>query len=399
MASLQKRSRSPYWYAYYERWDAAQGAWVPTCSSTKCTDKDAAQGVLDALVATARLAAGLPAGSVLDAAHVQVLVRSILHAAGVKIHTVDDTGPGIFEVVARYMRLKSSRVRPSTLKTYTTSENAFCAWLKKDRPIETFTPKDANDYYAHLLRIMATKSANDRFRWLSGVMTHATREGVISRNPCLVVDLAPAGSSSRLPFTLGEARTVIAHASAGSDRQRQWGRAATLGLLSGARLADCITMPRSALQAATPHPVLTYTQAKTGKTVAIPLVLPDLVAPLLRVRSRLFCPALAAEYARLGNAHLSHEFTGLVTAAGVAQSFTPDTNGRRMARKTFHSLRHTLRTAIVASGGSDAQADVILGHSPGQGRTYTHSELAATAAVLTRALSSPPSGPRPSTRQ
>lgn len=60
-----------------------------------------------------------------------------------------------------------------------------------------------------------------------------------------------------------------------------------------------------------------------------------------------------------------------------------------MARKTFHSLRHTLRSAIVQSGGSDAQADLILGHSAGQGKTYTHSEMSATAAVLTRALSAP----------
>lgn len=61
-------------------------------------------------------------------------------------------------------------------------------------------------------------------------------------------------------------------------------------------------------------------------------------------------------------------------------------SGRKSARKTFHSLRHTVHSAIIASGGTEAQAEMILGHSPGQGKAYSHADVQSLGKVLVSAL-------------
>lgn len=389
MGSIQRTSTSRYWIAYYQRWDARSGVWRRTRASTRCEDETAARAVLQGLESAALHAAGLAPGTRISPEHVQTLVVGILHAAG---HLVADSGRGgLLAFVARYMQAKASTVSAGTLSAYAVHRRGFEAWHGPEAPLDRFTSARALDFYTHLRGAVSPKTCNDRFRWLSGVLDLAVAEGLLPRNPCRAVKtVAATGTVGRLPFSLPEARKLIAHLAAAPDpRAVEWSRAAALSLLTGARLADCLLLDRKAVRSSPGGPVLRYTQRKTGKPLEVPLVLPDLVALLTAVRRGPLCPLLAAEYARLGNAHLSGEFTAHVAAAGIRQSYV-QARGRKIARKTFHSLRHTLRTAIVSSGGSDAQADLILGHSAGQGRTYTHTELASSRAVLLAAFQPPP---------
>ena len=132
--------------------------------------------------------------------------------------------------------------------------------------------------------------------------------------------------------------------------------------------------------------VLSYEQEKGGKLIACPLVVPKWLKLILETKKGPVSPQLHKELTQWGNADLSSEFTKFVELAGIDQKFQTFKSGKRMARKTFHSLRHTLRTAIVSSGGSDAQADTILGHSEGEGKRYTHSEVDAMRGTLAKAL-------------
>ena len=403
MGSLQKTPTSRYWVAYFKRWDAATRTWKRTRASTKCEDRAAAESVLAQLEATATMAAGLRTGTAMTEEHARSLVLSIMNAAGVTVLSSRREVPGVLEYIERYMSQKARKVRASTYRTYSTCRNAFEAWHGKDAPLDSFTAARAEDYYGHLLKTGSSKTANDRHRWLSGVFAKAVKEGLLSRNPCLAVDrITSAPILNRLPFTLQEAQKLIGYLASGNEippclklarsirstpaRRLEWARAALLSLQTGARLADCINMPRSSINKGHQGSVLTYRQAKTSKLINCPLVLDDLNPLITRVRAKLLCPELAEDYARLGNAHLSQEFTDLVSAAGISQKYVRGRAGRKSARKTFHSLRHTLRSAIVASGGSDAQADLVLGHSPGQGKAYTHGEETATAEVLKAAL-------------
>lgn len=386
MGSVQRSKRSRFWIAHFKRWDAVTKTWRRTSVSTKCEDREAAENVLASLEATAAQMASLPPGTVLQEEDIRGWVMALAAAAGVRVTSRPDL-PGILEWIERIMAQKARTVSAGTMRAYTTSRKAFEAWHGPDAPLDSFTPSRAQDYYSHLLARMATKSANDRLRWLSGVLNRAVREGLLTRNPCDAVDRAAStGTLQRLPFTLAEVRKLLKFLRAGDERRMDWARATLVALQSGARLADCVTMKRSAIRSGDPFPILHYTQGKTRKAIVCPLVHPLTAELLVAHRGRYLCPLLEEDYRRLGNAHLSSEFTDLVAAAGIKQKHTTDRSGRKVARKSFHSLRHTLRSAIVAAGGSDAQADLILGHSAGQGKAYTHAELAASAAVLQAAL-------------
>lgn len=390
MSSLQRRPRSKYWIAHFQAWDASKARWKRVSRSTKCTDKDAAQRVLDAFEAAARTAAGMPDGTNLSPDHLHGVVAGVLGLAGVQVTKPEI--PTVRAYVERFHTSKVSRVKPQSLASYNSSRHRFENWLPKTEVrLDWLTPARIQDYYTHLLANLGPKTANSRMAWLKALLNRAVEEGHLPRNPCSSVDLAPAkGQLHRLPFTLQEALQIVDFLHKQGAREKDWARAALVALQSGARLVDCITLERSAFRQEGKVTVLHYVAAKTGKRNACPLVLSEWLPFLLEGDSTDLCPLLANEYRRIGNANLSSEFTKLVGQAGVPQLYAQDKHGRQLARKTFHSLRHTLRTAIVLSGGSDAQADLVLGHSAGQGKAYTHSELNSMAATLQRALNSEP---------
>lgn len=386
MGSLRQRKDSSYWEAVYKIWDVKKAAWVRKTSSTQCSDKDEAQKILEGLEFAAKYAAGLPQGSSITQKHLEGLIKNILATAGVVIPE-GSSAPSLSEYIDTYQERKESTVSDSTLKTYKTSENAFVSWLgsRTSLSIDTLTNADVADYYRHLLSVMSTKSANDRLTWLSGMLNEAHLiDELIPKNPAKSVKRLKAGATlERQSFTVDEAMKLITTLSKKDTKRKDWARAVLISLQTGARLGDCITLRKSDIE----DGKLTYQQSKTGKTLTIPLVLRKWDKFLIGSKDPEFlCPNLHQEYQRIGNADLSSEFTGLVSECGVKQTYKTMKNGRKMAQKTFHSLRHTLRSAIVASGGSDAQADLILGHSAGQGKTYTHSEMGAMSSMLTRAI-------------
>lgn len=163
----------------------------------------------------------------------------------------------------------------------------------------------------------------------------------------------------------------------------EWSYAAIMAVSAGCRLNEAVQMPTSALKGG----MLAYTASKNDKSLLVPIVIEEYKEALERVEGDYFCPNLLDRFNREGNSRMSNMFTNFVSDAGVSQSWhTFEKSNRTVAQKTFHSLRHTLRTLIVSGGGSDAQADLILGHSPGEGKRYTHAELGALKNALDNAL-------------
>ena len=355
--------------------------------STGTSDKVAAKAFADALESSSKAMRSL-AGQTITRKHAEGLFLSMLSQAGISVQGSEPL-PLLLDFVNGFMDSKERTVAPLSFRNYQQAQRKFAGWLEtqgfEDGDLKWMTSERANAYYSHLRERLSVKTAKENFRWLSRIMKKAVIETSLEKNPCDAVTIDTKGETlKRLPFSLEEARQLIEWLCAGDARKREWARLAALSVMSGCRLEDAMKMDLARIK----DGVLRYRQTKTGKDIECPLVVPEWLALITEEKEGFVSPVLSAEFAKWSNSKLSTEFTGYVAAAGVEQSFTQFASGRRIARKTFHSLRHTLRTAIVSSGGSDAQADLILGHSEGEGKRYTHSEVDAMRGTLERAFKS-----------
>ena len=383
MAKPFLHPRSKNYYARIKYWDAVSQTWKWKNQALKTDDYELAESRAEAYQDVAYAAKKLE-GQTVDEEYIRSAIISFYTHAGVVI-TGNKEWPSIKEYLDSYLAGRKARVSKSSYKTYTTCYNAFIAWLKgnENKPLDHMTPTLANKYYEDQLEKLAVKTVNERVKFIAQAYTHAVKNIDYPSNPFAVIERAKNGKEDRLqrlPFEFEELEQLISFLYNGNARMKEWARAAIVGA-AGARLVDCLMMETTALREGIIH----YEQEKTGKAMAVPIVREDWLAILEEVEGDL-CPQLKKNFLEVGNNRLSSEFTALVGEAGIEQKYQEFKSGRRVARKTFHSLRHSLRTFIVSSGGSDAQADLILGHSGNEGKTYTHAEMEAMREFLTKAM-------------
>ena len=374
--------QSSIYYAKIKTWDAEKRLWTWRKRSLGTDDYDLALSMQASLQATATAAHKLE-GKTVDRAHLDALITSIYASSGVIIQS--DDWPVITSQMEKFMKARKARVKFSSYRSYRTYRNVFLAWIPDGVTLDWLTPVRAGEWYEDMLETTAPKTANERVRFVSRFYDRCMKDIGYPSNPCKSVDMTGSKNGDtldRLPFTYKELLQLVKYLQKGDDRAQEWSRAVMVASMTGARLEDAITMQRGAIVKG----VLTYTQTKTGKTLSIPLAVPAW-RKVLEARQGAICPALAKDYVTSKCGNVSKEFTALVTDAGIVQLSKTFKSGRVVARKTFHSLRHTLRTLIVSSGGSDAQADLILGHSGDQGKSYTHSETDAMRLTLGRVFS------------
>ena len=388
MAKLYRRTKSKNWYASVLIWSETNQEMVRKRVSTETDDKEKAQDFADGLETVAKATKSL-AGKTISKQHAHGIFLTFLSTAGITIEG-DRPLPGLLAFLNDFLESRKDKVSVSSYNTYRSARNRFQKWLDLQNlgnppSLDWFTPLKAEEYYIWLLETLAPKSANESLKWVSRAMTRALKITDLEKNPCDNVELTTKGETlDRLPFSLQEAFHIVGWLLEQGEREREWGRCAALSLMSGCRIEDAITMDQKQIS----DGVLSYVQKKTGKSISCPLVVPEWISVIIETKEGPISPRLHKELTQWGNADLSSEFTKYVERAGVEQEFKTFKSGCRIARKTFHSLRHTLRTSIVSSGGSDAQADIILGHSEGEGKRYTHSELGAMRATLKKALDS-----------
>ncbi|PQJ27457.1 site-specific integrase [Rubritalea profundi] len=317
------------------------------------------------------------------------MVLSILGSAGIKVVNSDREYMGIIEYLDRYIENLESKVSSSSYQAYKSYYKKLKEWLKDEGALkgglDWLTLRKCEDWYVLLLKSMTPKSANERLNYLSRALDRAVDEELIEVNPAKKVKRVKRGETlDRMAFDLDEANQLISWLIKKKDPlMKEWAYAAMLAMMAGCRLKDAVNMPISALK----DGVLTYTSSKSNKELKVPLMISEYADLLAKVKGEFICPGLHQYFEKSGKNRMSSEFTELVILAGIKQSYHKfEKSERVIAQKTFHSLRHTLRTLIVSGGGSDAQADLILGHSPGEGKRYTHSEMDSLKKVLDDAL-------------
>ena len=398
MASLHRKKNSNCWYARVKLWNEIVGDWQWKARSTGVEDngtkenEDRAQKIGDEMEKVSMVAKTMTRSS-MDIDKFANLTQTILESAGVSVERGGDW-PVIKDYLESYIKKLEPTVAKKTVDNYTTAKNQFCNWLNKqgagEAKMDWLTTARAGDFYYESTKSLSPKTIRERIKFLAQVYDYAETFNGYPTNPFRAVKklMRKSGSKkgrdelNRLPFSLQEVRSILDYLdSLRTETARDWHRAVRIGLMVGCRLGDAVGVHSDDIE----DGGINYVHDKTGKMTNGPMMVDKWRKEFESIKGYL-CPSLYEHFCKYQTAKLSTRFTKIVEKSGVEQKYHVFDSGRRVARKTFHSLRHTLRSAMIAKGGSDAQADLLLGHSPGQGQVYTHVDMNSMKQLLKSAL-------------
>jgi len=258
---------------------------------------------------------------------------------------------------------KSRNAKLSTIERYTTVKNLFLKSLERMReaPISAIGGKHLESFLRQRLKAgTASKTVFVDMKILRAAFNEAVGFGHIVVNPARMVKLPEVQSEKREIFTVEEIKKLI---EAAFEEESQWTTMILLGATTGARLKDCANMRWENIDWNTQ--MIRYIQAKTGKTVDVPLH-PDLDDHFEMYRvvneTGFICPEMAAR-AVDGKHGLSASFIRLMKRAGVDPKTIERKNKRKFSTKSFHSLRYTFNTILYENGVDQEVRRKIIGHS------------------------------------
>lgn len=209
-------------------------------------------------------------------------------------------------------------------------------------------------------------------------LNHARRQGIIPTNPAEAVELPKITGIERGTFTPAEVKLLV------NTAEGEWKTLILLAYYTGARLSDCARMPWAGVDLGAGS--LTYTQAKTGSKVTVPLH-PDLLAHFNTLAGtdkpeEFVSPHMAG--LKPGGMHgLSEGFKRIMGKAGVDTGTVKGKGVRQMSTRTFHALRHSFNSAMANAGVAQEVRMKLTGHkSEAVNRGYTHHELAPLRAAV-----------------
>jgi integrase len=330
MASIHKdpRGKSPYWLCYYTLPDGRR-----TSRSTKQRDRKKAWAFCLALERASEKARE---GELTETTARQIL-SDILTSTGARALPHDT----VRAFAERWLAAKAPGVTKPTARRYRQVVTAFLESLGPlaDRSLQCVNATHIAAYRDQRLAIShVTRGTIGRdLAALSGLFISARRAGLILVNPVEGVRLPVNQPLEREVFTPQELGALLAVAS------QQWRTLILCGYFLGGRLADMARLQWDAVDLASG--VVTYTQAKTGKRVVVPIH-PQLEETLLVIAGEKdgpLCPTLS-RLATDGRPGLSNQFAELMRKADIDRREIC-LGKNTVARKTFHCLRHSFTSA------------------------------------------------------
>lgn len=217
--------------------------------------------------------------------------------------------------------------------------------------LDRLTPAMCRDFCTERLKQVSYGTVKHNYALLKAAVGSAVRDGILDRNPFSsfsLSSLAPTNKSKamkRLPFTIEEMRTIL------SSFPPLWQELTLVSLLTGGqRLGDiCLLQWQHVLPE---QNIIMFNTQKTGKEIVVPIH-PRLLGILKSHAdndSIYVFPQAASKYIR-SKGCMSTEFTTLLKAHNIIASddFVHTQGGKTMARKSFHSIRHTVVTLLRSS--------------------------------------------------
>ena len=370
--SLHKQSGKPNWFCAYTQYEAETGTSKRVFRSTGTSNKKQAEaicqawqkaqwharhGTLSVDVCRAIIAAGV-ADAFRDACQEEMPSTSIRSWLDSWLET-------------------TAKVKAETTHArYKTIIDRFAEFLgeaKCKRDLATLPASDIALFRDHEAKERATATANLAVKVLGACLNEAVRQGLLTVNPAVRVDMLNSSEESkRRPFTMAEIKRILKAA------DQEWRGLVIFGLYLGQRLGDLARLTWRAVNFESGE--IAFKAKKTGRRVVLPLMQPvaDYLASLPasdNPNAHIF-PDAAKEKR---TAALSHQFRELLVEAGLVE---PRDYSKPVARKgrareaseiSFHSLRHSAVTMLKASGLSDVFPREIVGHNTeAVSRQYTH---------------------------
>jgi integrase len=369
--SIHKQPGKPYWFAAYTQYDAETGTSKRVFRTTGTRDKKEAEAICQAWQKAQW-----------HARHgtLSVDVARAIIAAGVADafkHANQEEMPStsIQSWLGAWLETKAKENESTTHARYKTIIDRFTEFLgdaKCKRDLATLPASDIARFRDHEAKERATATANLAVRVLRVCLGEAVRQGLLTVNPAVRVNmLKSSDESKRRPFTMAEIKRILKAADV------EWRGLVLFGLYLGQRLGDLARLTWRAVNFESGE--IAFTAKKTGRRVVLPLVQPlaDYLASLPandNPNAHIF--PKAAKQKRTST--LSHQFREVLVEAGLMEprDYKPVARQRRAREASeisFHSLRHSAVTMLKASGLSDVFAREIVGHdSEAVSRQYTH---------------------------
>jgi len=344
---------------------APDGRWKLV--STKCTDRQKAFAVA---MEFERAAKQGRAGNLTEA-QARKVVADIMARAG-----VEETlrSPSVKEYFEQWLVVKKTRNSEGTAERYGVVVKEFLAVLdsRASKPLASLSPGDVERFLTYRMgKGLAPKTVNLDVKIIRTALNHARRQGVITTNPAEAVELPKGKGVERGTFTPTEVKMLVDAAGG------EWKSLILLAYYTGARLGDCCRMQWADVNLSAPS--LTYTQAKTGTKVTVPLH-GDLLAHLNKLAGmdnpEVFVMPLMANLKSGGRHGLSESFKRIMRHAGVDGGKVQGGGIRKLSCRTFHALRHSFTSAMANAGVPPEVRMKLTGHkSEAMHQGYTHHEF------------------------
>jgi integrase len=275
--------------------------------------------------------------------------------------------------------------RASTVKTYRCIIDKHITPAIGSLRLSALTPLDLESYYASM-PTLSRASLQIHHALLGAALNAAVRAGLLMRNPAALVTGKPrrqveADAIRAQCLTADEAKRLLAVA---REQGSMWGAFYALAIDSGARRSELLALRWSDIDLEAGRVVIarqlidhaepTFGPTKTGRVRTVDLA-PDTIALLaqhkreqaaLKMRNRTVYRAdLDLVFART--------FNDGATSTTLGLPISPDMLARRFhklreqaglpASFTFHGLRHTSATLLLAAGVPAKVAAERLGHA------------------------------------
>jgi integrase len=297
--------------------------------------------------------------------------------------------PTIAETMNGYLSSRQSLGRSgSTCTRYTPIIAGFLASLGDKRSAATvasLSAREIGDWRDEQVSAgKAPKTVNLQLSIVRAALTAAKRRGEILSNPAEAVEMVAGVGDERSPFKSGEVAALLQAADS------EWKTAILLGALAGLRLADAASVTWK--QVDLDSGILSVTPEKTERPIQLSLA-SELLAHISTLPRGIgaapLIPSLSGRATGSNGARggLSNEFRRLMARAGIVAALGKKKSGkgRQVSSKSFHSLRHTFVSNLVAEGVPDRVVMGMTGHSTEEAyRRYVHLGLDAQRAALSK---------------
>lgn len=362
MASVHRRPQSKYWHAAFR--DSNNRLIL---RSTKSTDRSKALVTAFEFERAVNLAR---AGNLIEA-QARKVVADIMERAG-----GEETlrSPSVADYLNQWLESKEARKAANTGERYRNAVEKFltCLGDRQKKPLTALTANDIQRYMdARTKEKLAPRTVVLCVKIIRTALNAARRQGLIPTNPAEAVEMPRIKGVERGTFTPEEVKILVDTATG------EWQTLILMAYYTGARLSDCCRMAWADVDMG--GETLTYTQAKTGEKVTVPLH-PDLLTRFEKLagtdKPEVFIMPHMAGLKSGGRHGLSEGFKRIMRKAGLDIEKVKSAGVRQLSRRTFHALRHSFTSALANKGVSSEVRMKLTGHkTESVHRGYTHHEL------------------------